>query len=31
VSESKYVDALPNGDSLVTFVLWANPIHGWAG
>jgi hypothetical protein len=31
VSESKYVDALPNGDNLVTFVLWANPIHGWAG
>jgi len=25
---STYVDHLPNGDELVTFVIWANPIHG---
>ncbi len=25
--ESKYVDRLPNGDTLITFVIWANPIH----
>jgi hypothetical protein len=24
---SVYVDHLPNGDELVTFVIWANPIH----
>jgi hypothetical protein len=26
-SHSVYVDNLPNGDKLVTFVLWANSIH----
>jgi hypothetical protein len=25
---SAYVDHLANGDELVTFVIWANPIHG---
>jgi hypothetical protein len=25
---SRYVDHLPNGDLMITFVLWANPIHG---
>ena len=24
---SVYVDHLPNGSELVTFVIWANPIH----
>ena len=28
VSESRYVDHLANGDTLITWVLWANPIHG---
>lgn len=27
-NQSVYVDHLPNGDELVTFVIWANPIHG---
>jgi hypothetical protein len=26
-AQSVYVDHLANGDELVTFVLWANPIH----
>lgn len=26
-SQSVYVDRLPNGDELVTFVVWANPIR----
>ena len=30
-SESVYVDHLPNGETQVTYVLWANPIHGWGG
>ncbi len=30
-SESVYVDHLPNGETQVTFVRWANPIHAWAG
>lgn len=30
-SESVYVDHLPNGETQVTYVLWASPIHGWAG
>jgi len=30
-SESVYVDHLPNGDTQVTYVLWANPVHGWGG
>ena len=28
-SRSVYVDKLADGSELVTFVLWANPIHGW--
>ena len=28
-SRSVYVDQLADGSELVTFVLWANPIHGW--
>jgi hypothetical protein len=28
VSESRYVDQLPNGDLLVTWVTWANRVHG---
>ena len=28
-SQSVYVDRLADGSELVTFVLWANPIHGW--
>ncbi len=28
VSQSRYVDRLPNGDLLVTWVTWANPVHG---
>jgi hypothetical protein len=28
-ARSVYVDQLPDGGQLVTFVLWANPIHGW--
>ena len=27
LAPSIYVDALPNGDTLVTYVFWANPIH----
>jgi len=30
-SESVYVDQLANGMTQVTYVRWANPIHGWAG
>jgi hypothetical protein len=30
-SESVYVDHLPNGQTQVTYVLWANPIRGWGG
>ena len=30
-SESVYVDHLSNGQTQVTYVLWANPIHGWGG
>jgi hypothetical protein len=30
-SESVYVDHLPNGETQITYVLWASPIHGWAG
>ncbi len=30
-SESVYVDHGANGMTQVTFVLWANPIHGWGG
>jgi hypothetical protein len=30
-SHSVYIDHLPNGVDLVTFVIWANPIHGWGG
>ena len=30
-SESVYVDHLANGQTQVTYVLWANPIHGWGG
>lgn len=29
--ESVYVDHLANGQTQISFVLWANPIHGWAG
>lgn len=28
-SRSVYVDKLADGSELVTFVLWANPIHAW--
>lgn len=28
-AQSVYVDQLEDGTELVTFVLWANPIHGW--
>ena len=28
-SRSVYVDQLADGTQLVTFVLWANPIHSW--
>jgi hypothetical protein len=28
-SRSVYVDKLEDGSELVTFVLWASPIHGW--
>jgi len=28
VSQSRYIDRLPNGDLLVTWVTWANPVHG---
>ncbi len=28
---SVFVDRLEDGTELVTFVWWANPIHGWAG
>ena len=28
-ARSVYVDRLADGSELVTFVLWANPIHGW--
>ncbi len=28
-ARSVYVDQLSDGTELVTFVLWANPIHGW--
>ena len=28
-SRSVYVDQLADGSELVTFVLWANPIHPW--
>jgi hypothetical protein len=27
VSQSRYIDRLPNGDLLVTWVTWANPFH----
>jgi hypothetical protein len=30
-SESVYVDHLPNGQTQVTYVRWANPIHSWGG
>ena len=30
-SESVYVDHLPNGQTQVTFVRWANPIQSWGG
>jgi hypothetical protein len=30
-AESVYVDNLPNGQTQVTYVLWANPIHSWGG
>lgn len=26
---SQYVDRLPNGDLMATFVIWENPIHPW--
>ena len=28
-SRAVYVDKLEDGSELITFVLWANPIHGW--
>lgn len=28
-SRSVYVDRMDDGSELVTFVFWANPIHGW--
>jgi hypothetical protein len=30
-SESVYIDHLANGQTQVTWVRWANPIHSWGG
>jgi hypothetical protein len=26
---SRYVDVLANGDIMVTYVIWENPVHPW--